>query len=99
MNNVEELYPYFKFLRVPLTGTFKDFSNNYCVPGSSDCNERLLCMLSQFMLRRTHKTQIMGAPIVKLPKYNFRNIDLDFNMVERKLYKLVFRKFVHELNQ
>lgn len=99
MNSVDELYPYFKFLRIPYTGRFKDFEDNYCIPGDSDCNKRLHCLLDQFMLRRTFKDSLLGAPIVKLPKFNQRTIDLKFNSVEYHIYQIVHRRFVGMLNK
>lgn len=54
LNSLTELYPYFKFLGVPFTGSFKIFKHNYCDPGDSDNTERLLVRLSQFMIRRNH---------------------------------------------
>lgn len=36
MNNVTELYPYFKFLREPNSGaSFKIFKNKYCQPNTA----------------------------------------------------------------
>lgn len=99
MNRVDELYPYFKFLRIPYTGCFADFVENYCIPGSTDCNKRLHCLLDQIMMRRTYKDSLLGAPIVKLPKFNQRTIDLEFNIVEHHIYQLVYRKFVGILNK
>jgi SNF2 family DNA or RNA helicase len=54
LNSLTELYPYFKFLGVPYTGSFRIFKHNYCDPGDSDNTERLLVRLSQFMIRRNH---------------------------------------------
>lgn len=98
-NRVDELYPYFKFLRIPGTGCFADFVDNYCIPGSGDCNNRLHCLLDQVMMRRTHKDDLLGAPIIKLPKFNQRVIDLEFNSVESHIYQLVYRRFVGMLNK
>lgn len=54
LNGLTELYPYFKFLNVPHTGSFKIFKQNYCDTKDSENTERLLVRLSQFMIRRTH---------------------------------------------
>ena len=98
-NRVDELYPYFKFLRVPCTGSFSDFQVNYCKPGSNDCNSRLHCLLDQVMCRRTFRDTILGAPIVKLPKHNQRTISIDFSPVEQAIYRRVFKRFVGILNR
>ena len=99
MNRVEELYPYFKFLRVPYTGSYREFQENYCKKGSDDCNSRLHCLLDQIMVRRTLKDTILGEPIVKLPKHNQRTIDIDFSPVERAIYRRVYKRFVTSLNE
>lgn len=99
MNTVEELYPYFKFLRVPHTGSYSDFQDSYCKEGSDDCNSRLHYLLDQIMCRRTLKDTILGAPIVKLPKHNQRTINIEFSQVESAIYRRVFKKFVGALNK
>jgi SNF2 family DNA or RNA helicase len=55
LNGLIELYPYFKFLNVPHTGSFKIFKNNYTDTSNPENAERLLLRLNQFMIRRTHK--------------------------------------------
>lgn len=99
MNNLEELYPYFKFLRVPYTGSFSEFQGRYCEPGSDDCNSRLHCLLDQIMCRRTMKDTILGAPILKLPKHSQRTINIEFSPVEKALYRRVLKKFVGIVNK
>lgn len=98
-NTVDELYPYFKFLRVPYTGSFGDFQDRYCEPGSDDCNSRLHCLLDQIMCRRTHKDTILGAPIVKLPMHHQRTKHIQFSPVEKAIYRRVFKKYVGALNK
>ena len=99
MNKVEELYPYFKFLRVPYTGFFDQFQNNYCKEGSDNCNSRLHCLLDQIMCRRTFKDTILGEPIVKLPKHNQRTNNVEFSPVERAIYRRVQKRFVNSINK
>ncbi|XP_014560185.1 hypothetical protein COCVIDRAFT_34661 [Bipolaris victoriae FI3] len=91
LNSLTELYPYFKFLGVPLTGSFEDFKDDYCKPNSQ---ERLLVRLSQFMIRRTHANTIMGAPIVKLPQAHQATYWCKFNPVERCIYEIVHSRFI-----
>ena len=99
MNRIEELYPYFKFLRCPYTGSYDEFSQNYCQQGNSDCNDRLHCLLDQIMCRRTLNDTILGKKIVNLPKHNQRSVDIQFSPVEKALYRRVFKKFVGILNK
>ncbi len=99
MNRIEELYPYFKFLRVEATGSFKDFTRHFCVAGSSDCNKRLHCMLDQIMIRRTMDDKVLGYPIVSLPATHQGTERLEFNLVERLIYKIVSRRFIRAINK
>lgn len=99
MNRVEELYPYFKFLDVPGTGTYSEFRQNYCVEGSDDCNKRLHCLLDQIMVRRTMNDKVLGHPIVSLPQTHQETECLNFNIVERTIYSSVSRRFIRAINK
>ncbi|KAH7063453.1 SNF2 family N-terminal domain-containing protein [Macrophomina phaseolina] len=84
LNSPLELYPYFKFLEVPWTGSFRIFKENYYKTGShEEPLERLSLMTSRFMIRRTHKDTMFGAPILKLPKASERIHWVKFNDLER----------------
>ncbi|KAF2273008.1 uncharacterized protein EI97DRAFT_425181 [Westerdykella ornata] len=98
LNGLAELYPYFKFLQVPHTGSLKIFKNNYCDTNNPENAERLLLRLNQFMIRRTHQDVMFGAPILKLPKAEQATHWCDFNIVERKIYDIVKTRFSEKLN-
>ncbi|CAI6332506.1 unnamed protein product [Periconia digitata] len=98
VNNLTELYPYFRFLNVPNTGSLRIFKHNYCDPGNTENNERLLVRLAQFMLRRTHEDEFGGAPILKLPKAGQMTQWCDFNPVERSIYTVVQTRFATIIN-
>ena len=97
-NRVSELYPYFKFLRVPHTGSFGTFKQNFCV-GGDESTERLHTYLRQFMIRRTHSTSLMGAPLLTLPENHQETIVVEFNEIERELYKMVRDRFIGTINK
>ncbi|KAF2009924.1 hypothetical protein BU24DRAFT_357138 [Aaosphaeria arxii CBS 175.79] len=97
-NNLKELYPYFKFLNVPHTGSFHIFKSNYCDPKDATHTQRLLVQLNQFMIRRTHKDIMFGAPILKLPKADHTTHWCEFNMVERNIYAIVSKRFAERIN-
>ena len=99
MNRLEELFPYFKFLRTECTGSYSEFQQSFCIEGSSDCNKRLHCLLDHIMIRRTFKDKVLGKPIVELPDNHKDTEYLDFNKVERLLYKIVSRRFIRALNK
>lgn len=98
VNSLTELYPYFKFLNVPHTGSFKIFKQNYCGTGEPENTERLLVRLAQFMLRRTHADEMFGAPILKLPQADQSTLWCDFNLVERCIYDIVRVRFAKRIN-
>ncbi|OCL08694.1 hypothetical protein AOQ84DRAFT_35896 [Glonium stellatum] len=98
LNTLTELYPYFKFLRVPHTGSFRIFKSNYCSTGDPDKSARLLIQLNQFMIRRTHKDVMFGGPILKLPKATPITHWCEFNEIERIIYDIVRRRFVEKIN-
>ncbi|PSN62122.1 hypothetical protein BS50DRAFT_561205 [Corynespora cassiicola Philippines] len=98
LNGLAELYPYFKFLQVPHTGSFRIFKNNYCDAGNPENSERLLVRLAQFMIRRTHEDKMFGAPILKLPKAQQATNYCDFNSVERIIYEVVRTRFATRIN-
>ena len=97
MNGLSELYPYFKFLRVPYTGSFKVFKTNYYGKNDARKLERLQQLLSTFMIRRTHADKLFGAPLLKLPK-NYEKIHwCFFNELERNVYEIVRRRMANRL--
>ena len=98
LNSLTELYPYFKFLGVPHTGSFKIFKHNYCDTKDTENTERLLSRLSQFMIRRTHADEMFGAPILKLPQADQTTYTCEFNSVERCIYDVVYRRFARNIN-
>ncbi|KAL1628748.1 hypothetical protein SLS54_001436 [Diplodia seriata] len=99
LNSPLELYPYFKFLEVPYTGSFRVFKSNYYNDGGrQEPLERLSIMVSRFMIRRTHKDTLFGAPIVRLPKASDRVHWVRFNDLEQAIYEIVHRRMVARVN-
>lgn len=103
-NAPRELFPYFKFLQVEHTGTFKIFCQNF-IGTHSDGSlskvglDRLHSFLSRFMIRRTHADQLMGAPIVSLPKASERICWCRFNDLERAIYEMVRARMIQRINR
>jgi len=86
-NGTEELYPYFKFLRVPNTGSFRVFKENFCGKDRVKI-QRLATFLSKFMIRRTHLDRLFGAPLVQLPKTSEHMHLCTFNDVSHDMARL-----------
>lgn len=97
-NTLEELYPYFKFLRVNHTGNFEVFQENFCNSDNEDSMPRLHTFLKQLMLRRTHKHQLFGAPIVPMPRNTQVTLTIEFNSVERAIYEAYKKNAIEIIN-
>jgi hypothetical protein len=96
-NSLEEFFPYFAFLKVEHTGTFETFKRNFCKRGSALATERLKVFLQNILVRRTHADEMFGRPILKLPKINHETIEVEFNDVERAIYRIVKTRFVNKI--
>lgn len=97
-NSIEELFPYFKLLRVQHTGDFETFRDNFCDRHNPDSFARLHAFLRRIMLRRTHADSIMGRPLVVLPRNSQDTVELEFSTVERALYDSVERRMRRVIN-
>ena len=95
---MDELFPYFKFLRVKHTGSMGVFRQNFCEKDDDVCNKRLHSILDGMMIRRTHQDHILGAPLLKLPRNTQDTIRLKFNDVERHIYEIVKSKCIRAIN-
>ncbi len=98
-NRVDEFYPFFKFLRVPHTGTMQVFKENFTDSDNSDTIDRLHSFLKQFMIRRTHRNTLFGFALVDLPKNVQRTISVEFNQVERAIYEAVKNRYIQKINR
>ncbi|KAJ9613159.1 hypothetical protein H2200_003100 [Cladophialophora chaetospira] len=102
LNYLEELFPYFSFLKVPHTGDFNTFLHNYCSNRKHSREPvhmgRVHNILRAIMLRRTHVDTLFNAPIVKLPGITHNTVLIEFNHVERNIYNLIKSRFVQQIN-
>ena len=100
-NNPHEFYAYFKFLRVPYTGSFELFKKNFL--GDNGLTEtgvdRLHAVLNKIMLRRTHRDLIFGLPILKLPDAREDIFWVSFNDLERAVYEIVRSRMIKRINR
>ena len=98
ISEVEELYPYFKFLRVPKIGSYAAFEKNLCTH-DDETYSRLRLLLDRLMIRRTMASKVCGRPILELPSFTQRSESIGFGPVERVLYDILRRRFVAHLNR
>ncbi|KAJ5342512.1 hypothetical protein N7541_011636 [Penicillium brevicompactum] len=66
LNRTSEIYPYLNLIGVPDCLDFRSFQKLYC-NDSAKAKKRLKSLLGNVMHRRTHKSRIFGAPLLKLP--------------------------------
>ena len=98
-NTVEELFPYFKFLRVKHTGSFEVFRDNFCLKTNRKCTPRLRSYLTRFMFRRTHADKLLGSPIVTLPPTVQKTKKLVFSATEQTVYEAVRIRYIRAINK
>jgi hypothetical protein len=98
MNSVSELYPYFLFLKMPFTGSFQIFKENFCAPDDPEGCQRLAAILSKHMIRRTHGSTFAGSKLLALPKAEEIVLYLEFTEVERAIYDIVTQRFIEKVN-
>ena len=95
---LDELFPYFKFLRVQYTGSMAVFRQNFCLKDSDVCNKRLVSMISGIMIRRSHDMKLLGHKLVELPKNTQNTVSLKFNQVEQHIYDIVKMRCIRAIN-
>lgn len=98
LNATEELYPYFKFLRVPNTGSFRVFRENYLPVDDELKCQRLHLMLSRFLIRRVRGDKMFGRPVVKLPPIHQKIYWVTFSEIERNVYEIVRKRMIKKIN-
>ena len=92
------MFPYFKFLRVPHTGSIGIFRQNYCLKDSEVCNKRLVSIISGIMIRRMGDDRLLGHRLLVLPKNHQTTIPIHFNKVERYIYKNIRLRCIRAIN-
>lgn len=95
-NSIEEFFPFFAFLKVPHTGSLETFKNNF-TGRSLTTDLRLQTLLRQVMIRRTHLDKIFGRPLLQLPGITTKTVSVEFNELEKAVYKIVKERFVAKI--
>lgn len=97
-NRVQELFPYFRFLRLDHTRSLDEFQHYFCNPEDANCTDRLHAVLKKFLIRRTHATTLLGKPLIQLPQNHQRTIYLEFNTFERAIYDMIYERYIKGIN-
>ncbi|KAI7223161.1 hypothetical protein KC333_g604 [Hortaea werneckii] len=98
LNTLAEMYPYFKFLKVPQSGSYRIFKQNFCTDEDPDGVNRLNVFLRKIMIRRTHCDTLFNARLLDLPTPKEHTLWLEFGDVERQIYDIVRDRFVKHIN-
>ncbi|KAH9827589.1 SNF2 family N-terminal domain [Teratosphaeria destructans] len=98
LNTVKELYPYFKFLKEPYTGSYAIWKANFASSDDPDGSTKLAVFLSKFLLRRTHVSTLFNARLLDLPQPTEHTVWLEFNAIERQIYEIIKKRFVQRIN-
>ncbi|OBT72359.1 hypothetical protein VF21_07500 [Pseudogymnoascus sp. 05NY08] len=98
LNSLNELYPYFRFLRMNWADSFSMFKKNFGDPDANDSTKRLNVMLSVIMKRRTMGSKILGRPLVQLPPIHPYLKIVTLSGVERAIYRTLEDRFRGMMN-
>ncbi|KAI7089867.1 hypothetical protein KC356_g2039 [Hortaea werneckii] len=98
LNTLAEMYPYFKFLKVPQSGSYRIFKQNFCTAEDPDGVNRLNVFLRKIMIRRTHVDTLFNARLLDLPTPKEHTLWLEFGDVERQIYDIVRDRFAKHIN-
>lgn len=98
LNGLDELFPYFRFLRTSWAEDYTKFLELFCNPETGDQIRRITTILSMIMMRRTITDRILGRPIVDLPLIHSETTHVDFSREERALYVFLEDKFRDAIN-
>lgn len=50
------------------------------------------------MIRRTYLDRLFGKPLIQMPKNTEMTIEVEFNQVERTVYDIVRKRYIHKIN-
>ncbi|CAG8974622.1 hypothetical protein HYALB_00009799 [Hymenoscyphus albidus] len=98
LNNVEELFPYLRFLKADYCMDIREFKKYFCDPQDPRCSSRVATLLEFSMLRRTMKSTMLNCPIIKLPEPHPHIEKISFSDEERIIYRITENRFRSILN-
>ncbi|KAJ4265070.1 hypothetical protein NW762_005314 [Fusarium torreyae] len=84
-NNLEEIFPYLKFIGCNFTTALKDFKATYI--GNDSNNANLETLISMIMMRRTNKDTFMGHRVLLLPNAHSHDIKISLSVKEEAMYE------------
>ena len=107
MNNVGELYPYLRFLRIRPYNQEKLFkaeivnpiSKSMSAAGQKQAMQKLQALLKAVLLRRTKRSKIDGKPILSLPEKTINAENAEFSEDERAFYNALESKTQLQVNK
>ncbi|KAI0182833.1 SNF2 family N-terminal domain-containing protein [Xylaria flabelliformis] len=97
-NSLDELYPYFKFLKADWAGNLRDFQYLYGNTADDESEDRLGVVMNILMLRRTMSDRFMGRPLYEIPMGHISVRHIRLTKEERVIYNVVESRFVDIIN-
>ena len=67
-NGLQDMYPLFRFLEVPIFSAFPNFKENFMGEGNREGAIRIQVYLRSLMLRRKKDDKVDGRPLIVLPE-------------------------------
>ncbi|KAJ6144959.1 SNF2 family N-terminal domain-containing protein [Penicillium chermesinum] len=95
-NKIDELFPYFEFLRIAGCMTMGDFEKNYT--SDEKASDSLFELLALILHRNTYETKLFGHPIVKLPGVDPKTVYVNPYEPEALLYKRIGSSWIQKIN-
>ncbi|KAF8336587.1 SNF2 family N-terminal domain-containing protein [Cantharellus anzutake] len=100
-NSVEELFPFFHFLRIRPINNWDTFNARIAKPVKAgktvNAMKRLHVVLSATMLRRTKNQTIEGKPLLVLPERTVEVVTCEFDPDERAFYEMLSERAANRL--
>ncbi|KAI1735364.1 SNF2 family N-terminal domain-containing protein [Xylaria scruposa] len=97
-NSLDELYPYFKFLKADWAGSLREFQYLYTNTADDESKDRLGVVMKMLMLRRTMSDRFMGRPLYEIPMCHTSVRRVKLTKEERVIYNLVETRFIEIVN-
>ncbi|KAI0451628.1 SNF2 family N-terminal domain-containing protein [Xylaria acuta] len=98
-NSLDELYPYFKFLKADWVGNLREFHHLYGNSADNESESRLKVVMEILMLRRTMADRFMGRPLYEIPMGHISVRRVQLTREERVIYNVVESRFIGIINK
>lgn len=98
VDDIEELYAYFKITHDKFEGSKQTFRLNYLNSQNESHQQRLNYRLHAFMYRRTHSDTFFGERLVPLPPATETTIECSQSPFERMIYRNIVMHWASQID-